>query len=296
MSSREMSIVGGFTPAGKCPQLLSSLARPAGRFCDDDAALRCLRQRGSAGASCVPGSARARAGADARLTARPRDGAQTSLTSGPLGLGDCGVTASSRCRRARPPARCRCSSSCTAPRRAARDAAPHRPAADHAGVAVLAPDSRGTTWDAIRDDFGDDVTFLNRALEFVFARLHVDPARVAVGGFSDGASYALSLGLANGDLFPRIVACLARFRRPGAAARPSALLHLARHRRSDPADRSVQPGHRAAAALARLRRDVPRVRGPPRAAARHCRRSGALGQRLTSSRPDCFRRASPFGP
>jgi phospholipase/carboxylesterase len=34
----------------------------------------------------------------------------------------------------------------------------------------------------------------------------VDPARLAIGGFSDGASYALSLGLANGDLFPRVVA------------------------------------------------------------------------------------------
>jgi predicted esterase len=34
----------------------------------------------------------------------------------------------------------------------------------------------------------------------------VDPARIAVGGFSDGASYALSLGLANGDLFPRVIA------------------------------------------------------------------------------------------
>ena len=29
------------------------------------------------------------------------------------------------------------------------------PAADKAGVAVLAPDSRGTTWDAIREGFGD---------------------------------------------------------------------------------------------------------------------------------------------
>ena len=79
-------------------------------------------------------------------------------------------------------------------------------AADEAGVAVLAPDSRGTTWDAIRDGFGSDVAFINRALEHVFARVPVDPARVTVGGFSDGASYALSLGLANGDLFPRVVA------------------------------------------------------------------------------------------
>ena len=80
-------------------------------------------------------------------------------------------------------------------------------AAEAAGAAVLAPDSRATTWDAIRGNFGDDVVFLNQALEYVLARLNVDPARLAIGGFSDGASYALSLGLANGDLFPRVMAC-----------------------------------------------------------------------------------------
>jgi len=80
------------------------------------------------------------------------------------------------------------------------------PAADQAGVVVVAPDSRGRTWDAIRGPFADDVEFLNRMLEYVFARVAVDPARIALGGFSDGATYALSLGLANGDLFPRVVA------------------------------------------------------------------------------------------
>jgi phospholipase/carboxylesterase len=80
------------------------------------------------------------------------------------------------------------------------------PAADQSGVAVLAPDSRDGTWDVIRGSFGEDVAFLNRALELVFERLDVDPGRLAIGGFSDGASYALSLGLANGDLFPRVVA------------------------------------------------------------------------------------------
>jgi phospholipase/carboxylesterase len=81
------------------------------------------------------------------------------------------------------------------------------PAADQAGVVVVAPDSRGTTWDAIRGGFGEDVEFLDRTLTHVFMHVAVDPARVAIGGFSDGASYALSLGLANGDLFPRVVAC-----------------------------------------------------------------------------------------
>jgi predicted esterase len=78
--------------------------------------------------------------------------------------------------------------------------------ADETGIAVLSPDSRGSTWDAIRGRFGPDVTFLNRALERVFETVSVDPLRMAVAGFSDGASYALSLGLVNGDLFPRVVA------------------------------------------------------------------------------------------
>lgn len=78
--------------------------------------------------------------------------------------------------------------------------------ADEAGIAVLAPESRGSTWDAIRDGFGADVAFLDRALARAFETVAVDPARVAVGGFSDGATYALSLGLINGDLFRRVLA------------------------------------------------------------------------------------------
>lgn len=81
-----------------------------------------------------------------------------------------------------------------------------REAAEEAGVAVLAPDSRESTWDAIRAGFGADVAFIDRALARAFETLAVDPARVAIGGFSDGATYALSLGLVNGDLFQRVVA------------------------------------------------------------------------------------------
>jgi predicted esterase len=79
-------------------------------------------------------------------------------------------------------------------------------AAKDAGVAVLAPDARDSTWDAIRGGFGPDVAFLNRALQRVFDTVAIDDSRVAVGGFSDGATYALSLGLINGDLFRRVLA------------------------------------------------------------------------------------------
>jgi phospholipase/carboxylesterase len=74
------------------------------------------------------------------------------------------------------------------------------------GVAVLAPDSRASSWDAIRGEFGADVTFISRALERTFELAAINPARLSVGGFSDGATYALSLGLINGELFRRVVA------------------------------------------------------------------------------------------
>jgi predicted esterase len=78
--------------------------------------------------------------------------------------------------------------------------------ADERGLLVLAPASRGSTWDAVTGRYGEDADLLDRALERLFSTVAVDPARVAVAGFSDGASYALGLGLANGDLFGRVVA------------------------------------------------------------------------------------------
>ena len=78
--------------------------------------------------------------------------------------------------------------------------------AEERGLILLAPDSRAYTWDIVLGGFGPDVEFVDRALARAFSLRPVDPARVAIGGFSDGASYALSLGLANGDLFSRVVA------------------------------------------------------------------------------------------
>jgi phospholipase/carboxylesterase len=80
------------------------------------------------------------------------------------------------------------------------------PMADQSGAILLAPDSRAATWDVIRGPFGPDVRFIDRALAFTFERCAVDTHRLAVGGFSDGASYALSLGLDNGTLFTHVMA------------------------------------------------------------------------------------------
>lgn len=87
--------------------------------------------------------------------------------------------------------------------------------ADELGVLLLGVDARGATWDVIRGSYGDDVAFLDEALASVFQAFAVDPARVSVQGFSDGASYALSIGLTNGDLFGRIVAFSPGFMVPG---------------------------------------------------------------------------------
>ena len=77
-------------------------------------------------------------------------------------------------------------------------------AAADAGCLLLATTSVATTWDLIAGGLGRDVAVLDAALTAAFAAVPVD--RVAVGGFSDGASYALSLGLANGDLFEAVLA------------------------------------------------------------------------------------------
>jgi len=81
------------------------------------------------------------------------------------------------------------------------------PIADDLGVIVLAPDSRDeATWDMLLHGFGDDVEFIGAALRDTYARCNVDRQRMAIAGHSDGASYALSLGLGTGDTFGRIMA------------------------------------------------------------------------------------------
>ncbi|QNI07240.1 phospholipase [Mycobacterium kubicae] len=88
--------------------------------------------------------------------------------------------------------------------------------ADAAGVLLLAPQSAASTWDVIVGSFGPDVRLLDDALAHVFARHSVDANHLAIGGFSDGASYALSLGLTNGNLFSHVIAFSPGFAAPGA--------------------------------------------------------------------------------
>jgi phospholipase/carboxylesterase len=80
--------------------------------------------------------------------------------------------------------------------------------ADEAGLVLLAPESRDPRdWDFVFPGYyGPDVEFIDRALKQTFDRIAVDAGRVAIEGFSDGASYAVSLGLANGELFTHVIA------------------------------------------------------------------------------------------
>lgn len=79
--------------------------------------------------------------------------------------------------------------------------------ADDNGVILVAPASTMHTWDVIaKRAYGHDVALLDETLAYVFERYAVDPLHLAIGGFSDGASYALSVGLANGELFSHVIA------------------------------------------------------------------------------------------
>lgn len=81
-----------------------------------------------------------------------------------------------------------------------------RPIADAANLLLLAPKSAGRTWDVITGGYGPDVVRIDRAVAAVSARYRVRPDTYAIAGFSDGASYALSLGVTNGDLVDAVVA------------------------------------------------------------------------------------------
>jgi predicted esterase len=94
--------------------------------------------------------------------------------------------------------------------------------ADRGGFLLLALQSKASTWDLVprRDGgggplamksgpvmrFGADVARIDAALTELYARVRIDTRRSVLLGFSDGASYALSLGLANPQLFASIIA------------------------------------------------------------------------------------------
>nr|WP_295373902.1 PHB depolymerase family esterase [uncultured Sphingosinicella sp.] len=98
-----------------------------------------------------------------------------------------------------------------------------RALADELGFLLLAPKSRAVTWDIIAERrFGADASALDAFVARITGDYAVDPERIAVAGFSDGASYALSVGIDRGETFSDIIAFSPGFMAPQrAAGRPA---------------------------------------------------------------------------
>jgi phospholipase/carboxylesterase len=123
--------------------------------------------------------------------------------------------------------------------------------ADSNGLILVATASTGPTWDAIHSHrYGPDLALLDQALAYVFSRYAVDAGHTAIGGFSDGASYALSVGLANGGLFSHVIAYSPGFIAPTSPeGKPSIFISHGTHDAVlpiDPCSRKIVPRLRKA--------------------------------------------------
>jgi len=79
------------------------------------------------------------------------------------------------------------------------------------GFLLLVPQSQFPTWDLVIAGNGPDRERLDRALAEVGARYTLDPRHICFAGHSDGGSYALSLGLTNGQFVTHIIVSSAGF-------------------------------------------------------------------------------------
>ena len=97
--------------------------------------------------------------------------------------------------------------------------------ADKRGLVLLAPDSRGVTWDKVLDaeaplsvdspitnaqshsfSRSPDATRVEQAIAALGKILPVDRARTALAGFSDGATFALAMGMSRDHPFAAVIA------------------------------------------------------------------------------------------
>ena len=103
-----------------------------------------------------------------------------------------------------------------------------RDEAERNGVALLAPASKDITWDMLvelkrdvrkkwprndganlnqfRPTLGVDLPRIRAAMDALRHRIPFDPATVALAGFSDGASYALTVGTHHPETFDTVIA------------------------------------------------------------------------------------------
>lgn len=77
--------------------------------------------------------------------------------------------------------------------------------AEELGFIVIAPESRELTWGKEVPGFDVDVRYLGAAYRRVTGILDIDGEHVALGGQSDGAGYALTMGLAYGDVWNHLL-------------------------------------------------------------------------------------------
>jgi phospholipase/carboxylesterase len=111
----------------------------------------------------------------------------------------------------------------------------------------LVPRSVHPTWDLIACEERPDLEFLAYAYDLIYRRYPIDPERQALLGYSDGASYALSVGLANPGVFRAVMGWAAGFvaldesRLEAAERRPEVLLEYGTHDPLFPFDRVALP-------------------------------------------------------
>lgn len=107
---------------------------------------------------------------------------------------------------------------------------------------LLAPQSMFVTWDIVVGGHGPDLQRLDAALATVARHFRLDPARLAFAGFSDGGSYALSLGLTNGDVASHVIGLSAGFMNTFTqAGTPKVFLAHGRADRQLPIETSAYP-------------------------------------------------------
>jgi phospholipase/carboxylesterase len=120
---------------------------------------------------------------------------------------------------------------------------------------IVAPDALRRTWDALMVEawtlldlftgggrparFGSDLVFVNELIAESFRRAPIDRSRIALVGFSDGATYALALGRANGESIGKVVAFSPGFIYPARRrGRPEIFLSHGRSDRVLPVERA----------------------------------------------------------
>ncbi|MDE1896925.1 MAG: hypothetical protein KGH91_07615 [Rhodospirillales bacterium] len=79
------------------------------------------------------------------------------------------------------------------------------------GFLLLVPQSLFPTWDIVIGGNGPDRERLDTTLAAVADRFLLDPAHLVFAGHSDGGSYAMSLGITNGQFVSHVIVSSAGF-------------------------------------------------------------------------------------